>query len=267
MPEQFKGVIKLDVRDSKPDWTPLRSSQSARRRAERPVRPLRRHRSGGVVALRRPDQHADAADRLADNGLTYTQWHTTALCSPTRSTLPDRAQPPPERHGLQSRRAPTGSPGWRGRIPPQCAHHRRRSCRKAASAPSGSARTTTFRSRTSPRAADRKTWPLAPGLRPLLRLPRRRDQPVVSGPGRGQPLHRAAVHARGGLPPLQGPGRSGDQDDPRPEGRQPVASRGSCGSAPAPTTPRTTPRRSTSTSTRASSTTATRPTASGCCRA
>jgi arylsulfatase len=25
--------------------------------------------------------------RLADNGLTYTQWHTTALCSPTRSCL------------------------------------------------------------------------------------------------------------------------------------------------------------------------------------
>ena len=23
--------------------------------------------------------------RLADNGLTYSQWHTTALCSPTRS--------------------------------------------------------------------------------------------------------------------------------------------------------------------------------------
>ena len=26
-------------------------------------------------------------DRLADNGLAYTQWHTTALCSPTRSTF------------------------------------------------------------------------------------------------------------------------------------------------------------------------------------
>ena len=25
--------------------------------------------------------------RLADNGPTYTQWHTTALCSPTRSCL------------------------------------------------------------------------------------------------------------------------------------------------------------------------------------
>jgi arylsulfatase A-like enzyme len=25
--------------------------------------------------------------RLADNGLTYSQWHTTALCSPTRSVF------------------------------------------------------------------------------------------------------------------------------------------------------------------------------------
>jgi arylsulfatase A-like enzyme len=28
-----------------------------------------------------------AMQRLADNGLTDSQWHTTALCSPTRSTL------------------------------------------------------------------------------------------------------------------------------------------------------------------------------------
>ena len=26
-------------------------------------------------------------DRLAANGVTYSQWHTTALCSPTRSTF------------------------------------------------------------------------------------------------------------------------------------------------------------------------------------
>jgi arylsulfatase len=25
--------------------------------------------------------------RLADDGLTYSKWHTTALCSPTRSTF------------------------------------------------------------------------------------------------------------------------------------------------------------------------------------
>ena len=56
-----------------------------------------------------------------------------------------------------------------------------------------------------------------PGLRPLLRLHRRRDQPVVSGPGRRQPLHGAAVPARGRLPPLQGPRRQGAALHPRHE--------------------------------------------------
>lgn len=28
-----------------------------------------------------------ALDKLAQNGITYTPWHTVALCSPTRSTL------------------------------------------------------------------------------------------------------------------------------------------------------------------------------------
>ena len=45
---------------------------------------------------------------------------------------------------------------------------------------------------------------------------------MVSRPRRGQPLHRAALRTGGGLSPLQGPGRPGDQDDPRPEGHQPV---------------------------------------------
>jgi len=33
-----------------------------------------------------PHQHANA-HRLAANGLIYTQWHTTALCSPLHSTI------------------------------------------------------------------------------------------------------------------------------------------------------------------------------------
>ena len=54
-----------------------------------------------------------------------------------------------------------------------------------------------------------------PGLRPLLRVHRRRDEQLVSEPGRGQPLHRPAVPARGRLPPVQGPRRPGAADDPR----------------------------------------------------
>lgn len=59
-------------------------------------------------------------DKLAKNGLTYTQWHTTALCSPTRSTILTGRN-----HHLNGCACITegaqGFPGWSGRIPAQCA--------------------------------------------------------------------------------------------------------------------------------------------------
>jgi hypothetical protein len=48
------------------------------------------------------------AERLAAQGLKYTRFHTTALCSPTRAALIHRAEPPHGRHGrsrAQSERA------------------------------------------------------------------------------------------------------------------------------------------------------------------
>jgi hypothetical protein len=42
---------------------------------------VRRHQTRRLVAVRRPDRYANNAKA----GLTYSQWHTTALCSPTRS--------------------------------------------------------------------------------------------------------------------------------------------------------------------------------------
>lgn len=60
------------------------------------------------------------AQKLADCGLTYSQWHTTAICSPTRSTcLTGR------NHHLNGfsciTEASAGFPGHHGRIPEQCA--------------------------------------------------------------------------------------------------------------------------------------------------
>jgi arylsulfatase len=59
-------------------------------------------------------------EKLAKNGLTYTQWHTTALCSPTRSTLLTGRN-----HHLTGNAAITeganGFPGAHGRIPEQTA--------------------------------------------------------------------------------------------------------------------------------------------------
>ena len=84
MPGQFNGRIETDVRDSMPDWTPYtppRAPDGA------PNVLIVLYDDTGLAAwepyggrIRMPTMQ-----RLADNGLTYTQWHTTALCSPTRS--------------------------------------------------------------------------------------------------------------------------------------------------------------------------------------
>jgi arylsulfatase len=84
MPGEFKGHIAVDVRDSTPDWTPY-MPPSAPEGAPNVLIVL--YDDTGLAAwepyggrIRMPTMQ-----RLADNGLTYTQWHTTALCSPTRS--------------------------------------------------------------------------------------------------------------------------------------------------------------------------------------
>jgi arylsulfatase A-like enzyme len=57
--------------------------------------------------------------RLADNGLTYSQWHTTALCSPTRSCfLTGRNH---HQNGMACiTEGAIGFPGANAHIPPEC---------------------------------------------------------------------------------------------------------------------------------------------------
>jgi arylsulfatase A-like enzyme len=58
--------------------------------------------------------------KLADRGLMYSQWHTTALCSPTRSTFLTGRN-----HHVNGCSCITegaqGFPGWSGRLPAECA--------------------------------------------------------------------------------------------------------------------------------------------------
>ena len=86
MPETFRGSINVDIRDSEPDWSPF---EPARAPAGAP----------NVVYIVLDDVGFSAMscyggpietpniDRIAEAGVRYTQWHTTALCSPTRSCL------------------------------------------------------------------------------------------------------------------------------------------------------------------------------------
>jgi len=81
---KFGGVIKEDAKDSKPYWPPR-------------VVPLKG--APNVLLIMTDDQGygvystfggvipTPAMDRIAKAGLRYTQFHSTALCSPTRAAL------------------------------------------------------------------------------------------------------------------------------------------------------------------------------------
>jgi arylsulfatase len=118
-PANFKGEIKLDVRDSKPDWTPF-TPKTAPKGAPNVLFIL--YDDTGMAAWSPYGGRINmpTMDRLAKNGLTYTQWHNTALCSPTRSTILTGRN-----HHLNGFSAITeggqGFPGWSCRLPQQCA--------------------------------------------------------------------------------------------------------------------------------------------------
>jgi arylsulfatase len=86
MPKPFKGVVNVDVRDSVPDWEPY-------------TQPIAPEGTPNVLYIVLDDVGYSAMEpfggmietpninRIAERGLTYTNFHTTALCSPTRSCL------------------------------------------------------------------------------------------------------------------------------------------------------------------------------------
>jgi arylsulfatase A-like enzyme len=117
MAKPFKGRIDLDVRDSTPDWD-----------AFLPDKPP--DGAPNVLVVLYDDTGCAAwspyggriemptLQRLADNGVTYSQWHTTALCSPTRSVfLTGRNH---HQNGFASiSEMASGFPGYNSHIPPE----------------------------------------------------------------------------------------------------------------------------------------------------
>jgi arylsulfatase A-like enzyme len=86
MSAPFKGTINIDIRDSEPDWAPFEPAKAP-------------DGAPSVVYIVLDDVGFSAMscyggpiatpniDKIAADGVRYTQWHTTALCSPTRSCL------------------------------------------------------------------------------------------------------------------------------------------------------------------------------------
>jgi len=115
----FKGVIKLDIRDSVPDWEPFVPAKAPQ---GSPNILFILYDDTGLAAWSAfgGGINMPTLQKLADQGLIYTQWHTAALCSPTRSMLLTGRN-----HHLNGCSCITeganGFPGWSGRIPDACA--------------------------------------------------------------------------------------------------------------------------------------------------
>ena len=111
--------MKLDVRDSVQDWTPYTPKRAPE---GSPNFLFILYDDTGLAAWSPYGGRIEmpTLDQLAANGLIYTQWHTTALCSPSRSTILTGRN-----HHLNGMaaitEAATGFPGANGRLPEQAA--------------------------------------------------------------------------------------------------------------------------------------------------
>ncbi len=115
----FKGVIKLDVRDSTPDYEPFMPPRAP---AGAPNVLIVLYDDTGLAAWSPYGGRINmpTLDRLAANGLTYSQFHTTALCSPTRSTVLTGRNHHLNGFGTITELA-DGYPGLCCRLPKECA--------------------------------------------------------------------------------------------------------------------------------------------------
>ena len=84
--KRFQGVVNLNIRDSVPDWTPFEAPQAPEGAPNVVYIVLDDVGFSAMSGYGGPIETPNI-DRIANDGLRYTQWHTTALCSPTRSCL------------------------------------------------------------------------------------------------------------------------------------------------------------------------------------
>src|ERR1700751_2825286 len=112
-PPKFGGEINLQASQSKPYW---------------PARVVPPKGAPNVLLIMTDDQGygvsgtfggvipTPAMDRIANAGLRYTQFHSTALCSPTRAALITGRNHHSSGYGVVSEQA-TGFPGYNSIIP------------------------------------------------------------------------------------------------------------------------------------------------------
>ena len=120
MAAPFKGTVNIDIKDSTPDWEPY-------------TQPIAPEGAPNVLYVVLDDVGFSAMEpygglietpnikRIAERGLTYTNFHTTALCSPTRSCLLTGRNHTTNGMGCITE-ATSGFPNANGHIPFECAN-------------------------------------------------------------------------------------------------------------------------------------------------
>ena len=226
---------------------------SGRRAPERRGHPARRHRLRPLRLLRLRAHHAEhRPPGRGRSALHELPRHPACAprpgprCSPAGTTTPSGCGPSPTSTAATptcGATSPTTPPPW-----PRCSETR-------ATPPSPSEVAPVQHGE---RVGGRPLRPVAvpARVRPVLRVPRRRDRPVLSGAGLRQPQRGAAGDPRRGLPPERGPGRPRPGLHPRHHVHPARPARSSPTWPSAPCTPPTRPRPPTSRSTGGGSTTA-----------
>ncbi len=120
MSKPFRGTINIDIKDSVPDWGPY-------------TQPMAPEGAPNVLYVVLDDVGFSAIEpyggmiqtpnlgRVAERGLRYTNFHTTALCSPTRSCLMTGRNHTTNGMGCITE-ATSGFPNANGHVPFECAN-------------------------------------------------------------------------------------------------------------------------------------------------
>ncbi len=118
--EPFKGTVNIDIKDSVPDWAPF-------------TQPIAPPDAPNVLLIVLDDVGFSAMEpyggiietpnvqRIANRGVRYTNFHTTALCSPTRACLVTGRNHTTNGMGCITE-ATSGFPNANGHIPFECAN-------------------------------------------------------------------------------------------------------------------------------------------------
>ena len=193
--------------------------------------------------------------KLADNGLKYTRFHTTALCSPTRGALLAGRNHHSIGTGVIIEMG-TGYPGYTGHHPARAPPWSPQMLRDNgyATAMFGKWHNTPEPDISPAGPFDR--WPTGLGFDYFYGFNQGETHQYYPTLYRNTTAGAAAEVAGAGLPLHRGHDRRGDRLDPKRPGRRPRQAVVRLLQHRAASTPRTTPRRNGATSTRASSTTA-----------